>query len=226
MTIHKAAAAFLIVFAGAVPFVLSGCKQCALRGVKAATESEPVSIHQMGGDINVADAPNGANLATMGGNIHVTNVGSYAKVKTMGGDIAIDHANASVDASTMGGRITIGEANGAIKASTMGGEIKARMVGSSEGRRDVELSSKGGTVTLIVPKDFPMEVRVTLAYTKKAGDHFRIIDHVGLTQRESDEWDSSFGTPRKYIRAAGRVGSGLNHVTIDTVNGDVILKQE
>lgn len=226
MTLHKAAAALLIIFAGAIPVALSGCKQCALRGVKAATTSGPVNIHQMGGDINVADAPNGANLATMGGNIHLSNVGSFATAKTMGGDIAIDHANASVDASTMGGKIVVAEANGAIKASTMGGDIKARMVGSSEGRRDVELSSKGGTITLVVPKDFPMEVKITLAYTKKAGDHFRIIDHVGLTQRESDEWDSSFGTPRKYIRATGRVGSGMNHVTIDTINGDVILKQE
>ena len=34
------------------------------------------------------------------------------------------------------------------------------------------------------------------------------------------------GSPRKYIRAKGRVGSGLNHVVINTVNGDVILKQE
>jgi hypothetical protein len=36
----------------------------------------------------------------------------------------------------------------------------------------------------------------------------------------------SNGSPRKYIRAMGQVGNGLNHVTINTVNGDVILKQE
>jgi DUF4097 and DUF4098 domain-containing protein YvlB len=226
MTFHKTTAAFLIVVADAIPVALVGCKQCALTRVHAATTSGPVSIHQMGGDINVNDAPEGANLANMGGNIHLTNVGSYANVKTMGGDIAIDHAKGSVDAATMGGKIVIGEATGPIKASTMGGEIRARMVGSSDGRRDIELSSKGGTVTLIVPKDFPMEVKITLAYTQKAGAHFRIIDHVGLLQKESDEWDTSFGSPRKYIRATGRVGSGLNHITIDTVNGDVILKQE
>jgi DUF4097 and DUF4098 domain-containing protein YvlB len=193
---------------------------------EAATDSGPVSIKQMGGDINVSDAPNGASLMTMGGNIHLGNVGSFAKVKTMGGDVAIDHANGSVDATTMGGKITIKDTNGSIDASTMAGDVTAHMVGSSAGRRDIKLSSMGGTIVLVVPKDFAMDLRVTLAYTKSAGDHFRIINPFGLSQRESDDWDSSNGTPRKYIRATGRVGSGLNHVEINTINGDVILKQE
>jgi len=34
------------------------------------------------------------------------------------------------------------------------------------------------------------------------------------------------GSPRKYIYATGRVGNGQNHVEIDTINGDVILRQE
>jgi DUF4097 and DUF4098 domain-containing protein YvlB len=162
----------------------------------------------------------------MGGNIHLGDVASFAKVETMGGMITIDHATGSVDASTMGGGIGIGQANGAIKASTMGGDITARMVGASSEERDVELTSHGGTVTLTVPKDFPMDVRITLAYTKNAPRSYEIVDHIGLDQRESPDWDTSIGSARKYIRARGRVGSGLNHVTIETVNGDVILKQE
>jgi DUF4097 and DUF4098 domain-containing protein YvlB len=227
MTMHRSGPLLLLLcVAGAISVSLSGCRNCHMRVVHAASDARPVSIHQMGGDINVADAPNGAHVATMGGNIHLGSVGSYARAKTMGGDISIDHASGSVDASTMGGKINIADTNGSIKASTMGGEIKAHLVGSSTERRDIDLSSKSGTIVLVVPKEFGMEVRISLAYTKKEGDHFRIIDHCGLTQKESDEWDSSHGTPRKYIRASGRVGSGLNHVTIETINGDVILKQE
>jgi DUF4097 and DUF4098 domain-containing protein YvlB len=143
----------------------------------------------------------------------------------MGGNITVDHANGKVDATTMGGIITIGQASGAITASTMGGDITARVVGSSTDRRDIDLSSKGGTIQLTVPKDFPMDVRITLAYTKTDKD-YRIMQHAGLQERETPEWDNSMGSPRKYIRAAGKVGSGLNHVTISTINGDVILKQE
>ncbi len=171
----------------------------------------------MGGDIDVKDAPHGATLSTMGGNISVGDVGSFAKVKTMGGTIAIDHATGSVDASTMGGEITIGHANGAIKASTMGGDIAARMVGTSTDERDVELTSHGGTITLTVPKDFPMDVKIKLLTRGNAPRSYAIVDHIGLDQSETPDWDSSVGSPRKFIRARGRVGSGLNHVTIETV---------
>jgi DUF4097 and DUF4098 domain-containing protein YvlB len=180
----------------------------------------------MGGGIDVREAPHGASLSTMGGDIHLGDVASFAKISTMGGMITIDHAKGSVDASTMGGGISLAHVDGAIKASTMGGDISARMVETSAERRDVELTSMGGTVTLTVPKDFPMDVRITLAYTKNAPRTYEIVDHIGLEKRETPDWDNSMGSPRKYIRAQGRVGNGLNHVTIKTTNGDVILKQE
>ena len=226
---HKASAIFLVLIVEAV--CLSGCKRVEAHrdssfDSDASSDSGGVSVYKMGGDIDVPDAPHGASLSTMGGNIHVGDVAKFAKAKTMGGGITIDHANCSVDASTMGGVITIGHANGAINASTMGGDIEARMVGVSSDRRDVELTSHGGAITLAVPKDFPMDVQITLAYTKNAPRTYEIIDHIGLEQQETPDWDTSFGSPRKYIRAKGRVGNGLNHVVIKTVNGDVILKQE
>jgi DUF4097 and DUF4098 domain-containing protein YvlB len=230
MTMHRTAATILL--ASAFAAGLSGCKSSTSTKDSIITDSNAddtsgaVSIHRMGGDIDVKDAPHGATLDTMGGNIHLGNVASFAKVKTMGGTITIDQAAGSVDATTMGGEITIGQANGAIKATTMGGDITARVVGTSSGERDVELTSQGGAVTLTVPKDFPMDVRITLAYTKNAPKTYAIVDHLGLDQRETPDWDSSIGTARKYIRARGRIGSGLNHVTIETVNGDVTIKQE
>jgi len=229
---NRAGATSLILIAVAIAAGLSGCKPTEYTNSSSTTEpsagsdSGAVNISQMGGGIDVKDAPHGADLSTMGGDIHLGNVASFARVKTMGGGISIDQATGSVDATTMGGGISIGQANGAVKATTMGGDIQVRMVGTSSERRDVELTSQGGTVTLTVPKDFPMDVRITLAHTKSANRTFEIIDHADLEQQETPDWDFSQGTPRKYIRAQGRVGNGLNHVTINTVNGDVILKQE
>jgi DUF4097 and DUF4098 domain-containing protein YvlB len=180
----------------------------------------------MGGDIDVKEAPQGADLQTMGGNIHLGRAGSSAKLQTMGGNITVEQAGGSVDAQTMGGEIRINSAFGPIKASTMGGDITARVVGASAGRRDVELSSKSGTIRLTVPKDFPMEVRVTLAYTRNSSQDFRIDEHLGLSQKMSPDWETGFGTARKFIRAEGRVGNGQSRVTIETINGDVILRQE
>ena len=180
MTIHKPVALFLMLVAGVVPAVLSGCK-CS----RAAKDenlgddggSGPVSVHKMGGEIDVKDAPHGANLDTMGGDIHIGSVGEFAKVKTMGGNVTIDHANASVDATTMGGNITIKDADGSVQANTMAGDITAHLIGSSSGQRDVHLSSYSGTIMLIVPKDFPMDVRIKLATTKNADKTYEIIDH-------------------------------------------------
>jgi len=218
----------VLLLASALPVIMAGCKSYKSfdDGVTSAkTDSGEVNITKMGGGIDVDDAPNGANLATMGGGIHVRNVAVSAKVKTMGGGIDIDRSTGTVDATSMGGGITIGTANGPIKATTMGGGIKVREVGSSSQERDIELTSKGGTIELTVPKDFPMEVRITLAYTNTFRE-YRIVQDAGLEVRETSDWDTSEGSPRKYIRAAGRVGSGLNQVTIKTINGDVILRQE
>lgn len=219
---------FTLLLASSLPIAVTGCKSDSYHDDSAAAsagESGEVSISKMGGNIDVDNAPNGANLSTMGGNIHLGNVAGSATLKTMGGGIDVDNSTGPVDANTMGGAITIATANGPVKATTMGGDITVKETGSSTGQRDIALSSKGGTIELTVPKDFPMSVRITLAYTK-ADRGYHIEQHAGLETEETDDWDHSLGTPRKYIRAAGRVGNGQNKVSIDTINGNVILRQE
>lgn len=217
-----------LLLTGLLTFAFAGCRLSSYDDESTNASSGgsgEVRIAKMGGGIDVASAPHGANLSTMGGNIHVGNVAESATVKTMGGSIDIDQSTGPVDANTMGGEITIATANGPIKATTMGGDVTVRETGSSTGERDIDLSSKGGRIELTVPKDFAMDVKITLAYTSAhKGAH--IEQHAGLEVSETGEWDISQGTPRKYIRAKGRVGSGLNKVSIDTINGDVILRQE
>jgi DUF4097 and DUF4098 domain-containing protein YvlB len=222
---------FALLLVGAVPALLAGCRGFVSHFVDSGmSNSTPgasgeVVINKMGGGIDVANAPHGATLSTMGGGVHVGNVASFVKIKTMGGGIEVDHATGSVDATTMGGGITISTAEGPVKAASMGGGITVREVGTSSQQRDIHLDSKGGTIELTVPKDFPMDVKITLAYTR-TDRQYHIIQHAGLDVHESSEWDHSEGTPRKYIRAGGIVGTGQNRVTIETVNGDVILNQE
>jgi DUF4097 and DUF4098 domain-containing protein YvlB len=220
-----------LLLAGVLPAVLAGCRghdwhymDSGMSNSSTGASGEVV-INKMGGGIDVANAPHGATLSTMGGGIHVGNVASFARVKTMGGGIDIDHATGSVDATTMGGGITINTAEGPVKATSMGGGITVREVGNSSHQRDIHLESKGGNIELTVPKDFAMDVKITLAYTR-TDRHYKIVQHAGLDVHESSEWDNSHGTPRKYIRAGGIVGSGTNRVTIETVNGNVILNQE
>ena len=219
----------------AAPLILAACMGAGRMGmacfdplpIATGSHASVVSVHKMGGGIDVTDAPDGADLSTMGGDIHVGKAGPFAKLKTMGGDITIDHAGGSVDASTMGGKINIGQVGGAIKASTMAGDVTAHLTGTSSARRDISLSSMSGAILLTVPKDYPMDVQIKLAYTKNSDGKYRVIQHLGLTERQTTEWDShGGGTPRKYIYVKGRVGNGQNTVKIETINGDIILKQE
>ena len=228
MKLRESCALLLV---GTLPAVLAGCRGYGSHFIdsgmsnSSTSASGEVVVNKMGGGIDVANAPHGATLSTMGGGIHVGNVASFAKIKTMGGGVEVDHATGSVDVTTMGGGITINTAEGPVKATSMGGGITVRESGTSSQQRDIHLVSKGGTVELTVPKEFPMDVKITLAYTR-TDRQYHIVQHAGLEVHESGVWDNSEGTPRKYIRAGGIVGTGLNRVTIETVNGDVILNQE
>lgn len=215
---------FSAVAAGVAVVAACGVQSGESKAVYAAT-SGVVRIHHMGGDIDVPDAPDGADVSTMGGAIHVGKA-SFVNAKTMGGDIVIDSATGPVDASTMGGKVTVRQATGSVHAGTMGGDVRANLIGSSNLPRDVKLTSMGGSIRLTVPKDFGMEVHIKLTYTKNSPQNYRIIQHLGLSESESPDWDQRSGTPQKYIVATGRVGDGRNKVTIETVNGDVVLEQE
>jgi DUF4097 and DUF4098 domain-containing protein YvlB len=181
------------------------------RYVSSSAHDKPtgeVKISSMGGDINVDDAPAGADVNTMGGDVHVRSAKDYVKAKTMGGNIEIE----SVD-----GRVT---------ATTMGGDIEVTMVGDpSRGDRSVSLQSMGGEVTLTVPSALSMDVDIQLAYTRDSHQNYKIVSDFDLKQEVSEEWDHSQGSPRKYISGTGKTGDGKNRVRINTINGDVHLKK-
>src|SRR5258708_3384285 len=110
MSIHVAAIFSRTLAFSVLPFAIAGGVTTDYLDplpLSTSARASVVSVHKMGGGIDVTDAPDGAELSTMGGDIHVGRVGPFAKLKTMGGDISVEHADGSVDASTMGGKISI-----------------------------------------------------------------------------------------------------------------------
>ena len=177
------------------------------RRESSGTEKE-VSISTMGGEIKVDSAPAGANVSTMGGDVHIRSAAKYVKAKTMGGDIDID----AID--------------GAAKASTMGGDVTVKMIGDpNKGDREVDLSSMGGDITLTVPAGLSMDFDIKLTYTERARKDYKIISDFPIKLEESEEWDYSQGSARKYIFGTGKVGNGKHKVRIETINGNIIIKK-
>jgi DUF4097 and DUF4098 domain-containing protein YvlB len=168
------------------------------------SERREVKISTFGGNIEAPDAPHGAVLETLGGNITIGSAGRY------------------VDAETLGGNITIREVDGWVKATTLGGDIEMTMVGDPrDGRRDVSLSSLGGSITLTLPADLSMEIDVTLAYTKKSHQEYKIESDFPIRIERSDGWDYGSSPPQKHVTGSGTVGDGEHRIKIETINGDV-----
>jgi DUF4097 and DUF4098 domain-containing protein YvlB len=167
-----------------------------------------VNISTMGGAINVSDASHGANVHTMGGDIHIKSAKEFIKAKTMGGDITIDAIDGWVSSTTMGGDVTV----------TMTGD-------PAKGKRDVSLTSMGGDITLTVPAGLSMDIDLEIEYTKKRDQDCKIISDFAIQQKETDEWDNSKGSPRKYISGKGKVQDGKHKIKIKTINGNIVLKR-
>jgi hypothetical protein len=175
-----------------------------VRNVEKKGNGSEVHISTMGGEIEVDSAPTGADVSTMGGDIHIRSAAKSVKAKTMGGDIDID----AID--------------GAVTATTMGGDVSITMTGNpGEGNRRVDLSSKGGEITLTVPAGLSMEFDIKLTYTKGARENYKIISDFPINIEESDEWDRT----QKYIYGTGQVSGGKNKIKINTINGNIYIKK-
>jgi hypothetical protein len=193
--------------------------------VKATTQGGNVTQRYVTN--GAKDKPTGeVKISSMGGEINVDEAPAGADVHTMGGDVLVKHASDHVKAKTMGGNIEIQAVDGQVSATTMGGDIEVTMVGDpSKGDRGVMLQSMGGEISLTVPPALSMDIDIELAYTKDSRRNYRITSEFDLKQEESKEWDRSQGSPRKYINATGTIGDGKNKVRIMTMNGDVHLRK-
>ncbi len=177
-------------------------------GSMSGIQMETVTITTMGGDIEVDEAPAGA------------------WVKTMGGDIEIEDASGFVRATTMGGDIDISAMNAWIDATTMAGEVDVRISGDlGEGEKGVNLSSCCGNVSLELPAGLPVDLDLTVSYTKNSSQDYKIISDFDLEIERSNDWDYSNGSPRKRIHGTGKTGSGKYPIVIKTTNGSIRVRE-
>jgi len=177
---------------------------------KHKTVGKEIDISTMGGDLDIDKAPNGA------------------KLKTMGGDIAINHAAKFVDAETMGGDVKIKEVDGWVKAKTFGGDVYVKMTGDPKsGKRDADLSSLHGDVTLVVPAGLSMDIDIQITYTKDYKRECKIVSDFGIKEERTTEWKKEHNNsiPVKYIYGTGSVAGGKNKIVISTINGNIYLKK-
>ena len=179
-------------------------------GARATTrEGEMLRVRKAGGAIVLDRAPYGADL------------------ETGGGEIRVGRSAGQVSASTGGGDITIGPVAGSVRAGTGAGTVHVTVVeaGGQGGEQSVEIDAGVGSVILELPSSFAGRLDLETAYTRNFGRRTRINSDWDVPEVETDDWDPTEGTPRKYVRASGRIGSAGGLVRIKVVNGDITIRR-
>ena len=171
----------------------------------ASSGFDGIQRRRSGGDIVLGEAPNGARVSTGGGTISIAR---------SGGDV---HAN------TGGGAIDIGPASGSVVASTGAGNISVAFAGG--GAHSGEMTTGNGQIELVLPSDISATVILETAYTNNFSRKTRIESDWPVTVTESPDWDTSQGSPRKYVRSRLVLGSGEGVITVRAVNGNVVVKR-
>jgi hypothetical protein len=173
---------------------------------------------------NASFAANGIRMHSNGGAISLPEAPDGARVTTGGGAIRIGPSAGEVYASTGGGLIDIGPASGSVEAHTGAGNVTITLTGA--GSHSVDVTSGNGQVVLVVPRDLSATLELESAYTNNVGHETRIESDWPLTVTSSRDWDSSEGTPRKYVRVRQAIGGGGGGVIrVRTVNGNVVLRR-
>ena len=167
--------------------------------------SRTIVIDKDGGDIKLSDVPDGAHVATSGGTI------------------VIGRSSGRVMAETGGGNITIDAAEGAAKVTTGSGNVTITTVGKDA--HSVDVRSGTGGVVLQLPKEANATLDLETAYTNEKKPS-KIISDWPVTVTVSPEWDTSQGTPRKYVRVRQDIGKGGSVIRVRTMNGNIEIKRE
>jgi hypothetical protein len=170
---------------------------------RGARASGTLHIEKAGGSIDLERAPSGAD------------------VRTGGGEVRIGPSAELVKASTGGGDIHIGPVDGSIEAFTGAGTLRATVVSEDA---SVDFTTGRGSAIITLPRGFAGRFDLETAYTR-GNPRTRIETDWELSEEETDEWDSSKGSPRKYVRASGRAGSGPGVIRIAIVNGDITIRR-
>ncbi len=167
----------------------------------------------------------GYSISKAGGQIVIDDLPDGGTLHTGGGQIIVRSSSGSVAASTGAGDIELQRVAGDARASTGAGDVQITILDANGTEHSVDVFSGKGRVVLYLPANIDARFELETAYTDNVDRRTSIDSDFLLDRSETSEWDDRFGTPRKYVRAQGVLGSGAGLVRVRTVNGDVVVRR-
>lgn len=173
-------------------------------------------IETGGGSVTVSQCNGKLKVSTGGGSVDLKDVGGPADIETGGGSIRLTSATGHVHAETGGGGIELYGVPSAT-AETGAGGITVKLVNTGGERRDSEIETGAGDITLYIAPDVALNLRATV----DMGNGHRITSdfpeiHVSS---EGDQWGP------KTLTAEGKLNGGGPIVKVHTSSGDICIRR-
>ncbi len=186
-----------------------------------------------GGPVDIESGGQDANIETGGGSIEVRHCSGKLKASTGGGGIDLGDIGGPVDIDTGGGSIRLNSAKGHVHAETSGGGIElfgvpsaqvqtgaggitVKLVNTGADRRDSELETSAGDITVYISSDVAVDVRASV---DMANGHHINSDFSDIHVRSEGEWGS------KTLTADGKLNGGGPILKVRTSTGDITFKR-
>lgn len=186
-----------------------------------------------GGSVEIQSCTQGAGIETGGGSIEVHRCNGKVKASTGGGSVDLGDIGGPVEIDTGGGGIRLSSATGHVHAETGGGGIEldgvpsaqvetgagpivVKLLNTGGERRDSQLETSAGDITVYIASDIALNVRASVDL---ASGHRITSEFPDIQIHSEGDWAS------KTISAEGKLNGGGPVLKVHTTTGDINFKR-
>ena len=169
-----------------------------------------------GSSISISHCNGKVKATTGGGSVDLSDIGGTAEIETGGGTIRLTGGKGHVHAETGGGGIELYGVPSAY-AETSAGGISVKLVNTGSERRDSDLETEAGDITVYIGSDVAINVRASV----DMGSGHRITSEFPeiLVASDSSKWEP------KTLNAEGKLNGGGPVLKVHTSSGDICFKR-
>jgi DUF4097 and DUF4098 domain-containing protein YvlB len=178
--------------------------------------AQGATIETGGSSIVVRHCNGRVKASTGGGSVDLSDVGGPAEIETGGGSIRLTGAKGHVQAETGGGGIELYGVPSA-RAETGAGGIIVKLVNTGGERRDSDLETGAGDITVYIASDVALNLRASV----DMGNGHRITSDFPEIHVSSE--GDQYGP--KTLTADGRLNGGGPTLKVHTSTGDICIRR-
>ena len=169
-----------------------------------------IEIQSASADIALSDLTGGVQITNGNGQVTMSDMNGKIRVNTGNGDITFADVQGELEVNTGSGTIEMIDVNGKINANAANGDITVNFGGQS--REPLSINTASGDIVV----RFDSDVSADLTVKSLSGD-IDIDESFGVGVRS---------TPPVGKEARGRIGAGGQPITINTMSGDIAIRQQ